>query len=493
MFGLFRVTNFFVSVPLVAAALLLVACESSRLTPWRQGEIGPPILAAPAPPAKDSEIPSSAGVSQGSGAAGATSQQAALPPDATGVPSLAPLLNRPGVAAPIPSAGSFTPSLLPPAEVPRVGVLLPLTGPQAAIGKSMLNAAQLALFDFAGDRFELVVHDTEGSPDGAAQAMAMAIGDGASLVLGPLLAPSVRAVSPAARAAGVPVIAFSSDHSVAGDGVFTMGFFPDAEVRRVVAYARSRGVTRFAAMVPDDAYGSRVIDSLRAAVDAAGGVVARIQFYDPHTQDFASSVRQLARYESRRTALERQRAELEARGDEISKRALERLENLQTYGDLPFEALLIAGGGKRLQAIGAHLPFFDIDPKRVRMLGTGQWDVAGIGAEPALLGGWFAAPTPTARIDFEEKYIAVYGEKPFRLATLAYDATALAAVLAGADEGPQFGLDSLTRQTGFFGRDGIFRFKPEGLAERGLAVLEVERRGFRVIDSAPEAFPQAMF
>ena len=493
MIGLFRLTNVFVSVPLLAAALLLVACESSRLTPWRQGEIGPPILAAPAPPAKPDGIQPSDGAPQGPDAA---DQQASAPPGATAgpqVPSLAPLLDQPGVQAPVQGAVTLTPSFLPPAEVPRVGVLLPLTGPQAAIGKSLLNAAQLALFDFADDQFELVVHDTEGSPDGAARAMAMAIGDGASLVLGPLLAPSVRAVSPAAKAAGVPVIAFSSDNSVAGDGIFTMGFFPGAEVHRVVAYARSRGVSRFAAMVPDDAYGSRVIDTLRSSVDVVGGVVTRIQFYDPHSQDFASSVRQLARYESRRTALERQRAELEARGDEISKRALERLENLQTYGDLPFEALLIVGGGKRLQGIAAHLPFFDIDPKRVRMLGTGQWDVPGIGAEPALLGGWIAAPTPTARTDFEKKYTVVYGEKPQRLATLAYDATALAAVLAATEGGPDFGIDSLTRPSGFFGRDGIFRFKSEGTAERGLAVLEVERRGFRVIDAAPEAFPQAMY
>ncbi|MBC8157868.1 MAG: ABC transporter substrate-binding protein, partial [Alphaproteobacteria bacterium] len=194
-------------MPLWAAALLLVACESSRLTPWRQGEIGPPILAAPAPPAKTSEIPSSATVGQGSGQAGASGQQAALAPHTTGgtgVPSLAPLLNQPGVQAPDSGAVGFTPSLLPPAEVPRVGVLLPLTGPQAAIGKSLLNAAQLALFDFADDKFELVVHDTEGTPDGAARAMAMAISDRASLVLGPLLAPSVRAVSPAAPAGGVP-------------------------------------------------------------------------------------------------------------------------------------------------------------------------------------------------------------------------------------------------------------------------------------------------
>ena len=472
--------------------------------PWRQGEIGPPVLAAPATPAKPDAISDASNAPQPAdsvaarGVQATSPQQAALPTRRGGqppVPSLAPLLNQPGVQMPDSGDGSgaMTPSLLPPAEVPRVGLLLPLTGPQAAIGKSLLNAAQLALFDFADEDFQLVVHDTEGSADGAAQAMAMAIGDGATLVLGPLLAPSVRAVSPAARAAGVPVVAFSSDRSVAGDGIFTMGFFPDAEVRRVIKYVRSRGILRFAAMVPDDAYGSRVIDSLRVAVDAAGGVVARIQFYDPQTQDFASAVRQLARYESRRAALQRQRAELEGRGDELSLRALARLENLQTYGDLPFEALLIAGGGKSLQAIAAHLPFFDIDPKRVRMLGTGQWDEAGIGTEPALMGGWFAAPTPTARAEFEKNYIAVYGEKPSRLSTLAYDATALAAVLAKAEGGPAFGVESLTNQSGFFGRDGIFRFRADGTAERGLAVLEVERQGFRVIDKAPDAFAQAMF
>ncbi|HJO73335.1 MAG TPA: penicillin-binding protein activator [Rhodospirillales bacterium] len=374
------------------------------------------------------------------------------------------------------------------ASTNRVALLLPLTGVNGRLGTELLDAAQLAFFDFADEDFELVVHDTKSTADGAANAAALAIGDGASLLLGPLVAAEVRAVTPAARAAGINVIAFSSDRSVAGNGVYIMGFLPSAQVERIVGYARSRGLLRFAVFAPDDDYGAAVVDALRGSAARVGAAVTRIQYYDPAAGDFSDAVRRLADYDSRRGALLAQRAALEARGDQVARRALKRLKKLQTIGDLPFDALLLPDGGKRLQAIAAMLPFYDVDPAKIRMLGTGQWDEPGIGAEPALLGGWFAAPPPAARAEFEARYAKAYGRRSPRLATLAYDATALAAVLARGEEGADFGEEMLTAATGFLGRDGIFRFLEEGVAERGLGVLQVQRRGAKVISRASEAF-----
>ncbi len=374
------------------------------------------------------------------------------------------------------------------ASTNRVALLLPLTGVNGRLGTELLDAAQLAFFDFADEDFELVVHDTKSTADGAANAAALAIGDGASLLLGPLVAAEVRAVTPAARAAGINVIAFSSDRSVAGNGVYIMGFLPSAQVERIVGYARSRGLLRFAVFAPDDDYGAAVVDALRGSAARVGAAVTRIQYYDPAAGDFSDAVRRLADYDSRRGALLAQRAALEARGDQVAGRALKRLKKLQTIGDLPFDALLLPDGGKRLQAIAAMLPFYDVDPAKIRMLGTGQWDEPGIGAEPALLGGWFAAPPPAARAEFEARYAKAYGRRSPRLATLAYDATALAAVLARGEEGADFGEEMLTAATGFLGRDGIFRFLEEGVAERGLGVLQVQRRGAKVISRASEAF-----
>ena len=383
-------------------------------------------------------------------------------------------------------------------NVPRVAILLPLSGQHAKLGQAMLNAAQLALFHFADKQFELLPQDTHGTANGAADAAALAIGDGASLILGPLFAGSVEAVAPAARAAGVKVIAFSNDRTIAGQGVFTMGFLPSEQVQRVVTYAIQRGVRRFAVLAPDNDYGVTIADALKQTAEVHGAEVSEQAFYDPHVEDFAPIIKNLANYDARRQALLDERRLLEERDDEVAKQALKRLENLQTLGDVSFEALLIADGGKKLQSIAALLPYYDIDPKKIRMLGTGQWDAPGIGSEPALVGGWFAAPAARERLEFMRQYKAIYGKYPPRLATLAYDATALAAVFAQTDSNAEgdtqvsaktvFDISEITAAQGFMGRDGIFRFLPEGVVERGLSVFQVRERDTKTVSSAPRSF-----
>lgn len=470
--------------------VVLAGCETASLP----GMSSKPQLANP--PQTESEVPQQAqqqahvshSASGGVGPQVASRPEAASPtPRPPVLPSLDDLIGR------IPQATTgeaiAEPPPVPLARGLRVAILLPLSGTNQRVGAAMLNASQMALFDFAGQDFELLVHDTKGTPEGAAEAARLAIGDGAQLIMGPLLSTSVRAVSDSARAAGVPVVAFSSDRTVVGEGVYTMGFFPGDEVRRVVNYAAQQGAQRFALLAPSGAYGETVAQAMNAAVWNAGGFVVQTEFYDPQVSDFSEPVKRIAHYDNRRGALLDQRRTLEARGDEVSLLALKRLENLQTLGEVPFDALLLADGGKRLIAVAAMLPFYDVDPKKVKILGTGQWDDQGLGAEPALIGGWFAAPDPGVRQAFSDKYLAAYGNRPHRLATLAYDATALAVVLGSQNTQQPYATEVLAQAGGFAGRDGIFRFHQTGEAERGLAVLQVRRKDARVIDPAPQAFP----
>ena len=219
--------------------------------------------------------------------------------------------------------------------------------------------------------------------------------------------------------------------------------------------------------------------------------MTEVQFYDPAAGDLSDTVRELADYDTRRQVLVAQMAELEKQDSEVARRALKRLEKMQTIGELPFDALLLADGGKRLQAIAAWLPFYDIDPGKIRILGTGLWDEPGIGAEPALVGGWFAAPSPAARADFERQYERIYGQKAPRRATLAYDATLLAVLLAKKKGGADYSAPALTNPSGYLGSDGIFRLLANGRAERGLAVMQIRRHGAEVISVAPKTFQAA--
>ena len=374
------------------------------------------------------------------------------------------------------------------AEV-KVGLLLPLSGPLAREGAALLDAAQLALFDVADADFMLQPRDTGGTVGGAVRAAEGLLEDGATLLLGPLLSEEVRAVTPKARAAGINVVAFSTDVEVAGDGVYLLGHTSRQQIERLIDFAHESGLTRIAVLAPSTPYGRAVAGQTRRAVAIVGGNVTRVAFYAADASDANEVVRGLANYDRRHGALVAQRNALRQRDDEISKRALRRLEGLDTLGDVPFDALLLPDGGESLRQVVPLLPYYDIDPVKVRFLGTGLWDNSETLGEPTLIGGWYVGPPPEARSGFIGRFENTYGYTPHRIATLAYDATALAAALARRTGSAAFAADALASPRGFLGAGGIFRFSAEGLPERGLAVLEIIGRDeVVVVGPPPERF-----
>ncbi len=381
-----------------------------------------------------------------------------------------------------------------PGEYPvtRAALLLPLTGRHAAIGQALLNAAQLALFDVADDRFALVVRDTQGTPEGARLAIRSALEERVNVVLGPLFASSAFTVAVDTREVGLNMLTFSNDQAVAGDGVFIAGMPPSEQVDRIVDYATRQGLQRFAILAPQTAYGSAVTQAFRQAVYERGAELVRNVSYDPAASDITPEVRVLAQYDERHQALVEEREKLEALQDEASKLALGRLENLDTLGKPDFDAVLLPIGGRSLLSIASSLAFFDVDPAEVKFLGTALWNDPSLGSEPTLQGGWFAAPSPELWEGFQRRYRNTYGSTPPRIATLAYDMTALAAVLAratsGAGQAPDFSVARLTDPSGFSGIDGLFRFSEQGTVQRGLAILEMNAKALKEIEPAPQSF-----
>lgn len=379
-------------------------------------------------------------------------------------------------------------------EPVRVAVLLPFKAQQASVREvadALFNAAQLALFEFGNRDVLLIPKDTSGTPVGAAGAAREALQEGAELILGPLFSQSVSVVAPIAAERRVPVIAFSTDRNVAGNGVYLLSFLPEQDVERVVDYAMLQGLTSFAALVPQTEYGTRMGQALTQAVTARAGEMKGIESYPPRSEDMFGPARRLARYDGRKQALAAERARLRAAGDPESLSRLRALENHDTIGDVPFQAVFVPAGGTELRTAAPLLPYFDVDPRKVRFLGTGQWDDASLGREPSLVGGWFAAPPREAHDAFEARYARMFGATPPRIASLGYDAVSLASALSRRPANDRFSETILVHPDGFAGVDGIFRFLPDGLNERGLAVLEMGRNGPQVVDPAPVSFVPA--
>ena len=371
------------------------------------------------------------------------------------------------------ATGAQDPNRFGPGQV-RVALLLPLSGPNAAIGTAMQNAAQLALFDVGASEFELLTFDTAGTPQGATSAATEAVSGGARLIIGPLFASSVPAAAQQAETAGINVMAFTTDASVAGGNTLVMGFLPAAEVERVIQFGRSRNLSNYAVLAPDTDYGRLVVNSAQDTARRYGASVVQTGFYDANAAEATSIVRDFA-------------------------------------NGPRFDAILLPDVGIRLRAVGSLIPYYGLQDTQI--LGTGIWDGANVGVEQAMRGAWYAAPQPDLRAEFDQRYSQTYGQAPPLISALAYDAVALAARLSQINSNPTYDWQMLTNPSGFAGITGIFRFTPDGLVERGLAVMEVtvaraddvielpsddegpapapvqgSSRGALVIDPAPSSF-----
>lgn len=412
------------------------------------------------------------------------------------VPASTPVPQAPVVTAPPPPAVALPPvaekpappplPTLPPQtlEVPgkvKVALLVPLSGRTAVAGRALQDAAELAVFDFADDNFALLPFDTEAM--GVRAAAETALASGAKLILGPLFGPQTREIADLLAQHDALALSFSNDVAAASPTTFIFGLGPSQSIERAVKAAREKGAERFAALLPADGLGQRIADTLRKIVPELGGTIARIEMYSPGSEDLTSAVKRVGDFDRRRVGGISADAAANRSAD-----AARRASRLTTRGDVGYQALIMTEMGLRMRSLAPLLPYYDIDASDVRYIGPPQWDDVALTAEPAMVGAWFAAPDPTQRIEFEAKYRAAFGRAAPRIATLAYDAVALAATLAHQIPDQPFSREILLTPSGFAGVDGLFRLRPDGIVERGLSVLEIKRNAIEIAVPAPASF-----
>ena len=368
-------------------------------------------------------------------------------------------------------------------EPVRVGLLLPFSGGSEAVQKvasSMFDAAQLAAFEAGDDRFLIIPKDTRGTPEGAAAAARSALADGAEIILGPLYSDSVAAAATVARAANTPLIAFSSDVQSAGDGVYLLSFPPEIEVARITEYAMRAGNSRFGLLAPANDYGARVSAAFSQELGLRGGILVHEERYEQDPDKMLAPARRLAAYSKAVIPPEPRH------GYDPNKPKAVGPSAGNTQG---FQAVLMPEQGTLLRALAPLLPYYNVNINQVKLLGVSAWNNPRLTREPALKGGWFAAPDPEITNAFDARFRAAFGETPPKLASLAYDATLLAARLGQAPrKRDRFKESAILSRSGYFGADGLFRFRDDGSIERGLAILEIQPNSIRVIEPAPRSF-----
>ncbi len=348
-------------------------------------------------------------------------------------------------------------------DIKRLALLLPFSAKSTRLraeAASMMQAAEMAIFDRSEADTVLVALDTQGTVSGARAAVQSATKSGVDVILGPILSGSVKAASREARRAKTPIIAFSTDQKAAGNGTYLLSFPPEAEVRRIVDYARTLGVSRFAFIGPESEYGRRVSAEYAQQIKKTGGELTASETYDGDDITVMDAP-------ARRLGQKFAKAEAENDGE----------------GPMVFEAILLPEGGTALRSLAPPLLYYEDGMADVQFLGTSLWHREETVREPALSGGLFAGPDQDARREFDVNFDRTYGQDPSRLASLAYDAVNFGVIVADGD--PRGRRARIEDPRGFFGADGLVRFNPDGTPDRALAIYQIRNGRFEIVEAAP--------
>lgn len=372
----------------------------------------------------------------------------------------------------------------------QVGLLLPLSGRNGVLGNNMMQAAKMALGDPSAPKLD--VFDTE-QAGGAAEAARKAVAAGDGIILGPLTATNTTEVASVTSASNVPVIAYTSDVSVAGPNLWAFGVTPEQQVLTMVRAAKNEGKTKFAALLPENPMGKAMGSALTRACADLGLAQPMIAYHTASKDDITQQLKTLSNYDARVQAAQNNPAsqntakpstddsnsnndgnlldELAPSGSAAST-PKDDTKNL-ALGDAPFDALLLADTGLQLQSVIDALDETQVSSTKVRIMGPGLWS-AFASKLGKLQGAWYASPNPQKRQGFVQQYRAKYGVAPKPLADLTYDTAALANSLSKIGG---YTSQNLMRTDGFDGVDGLFILQADGHVKRDLQIFQIQPSG----------------
>ena len=345
-----------------------------------------------------------------------------------------------------------------------VALLVPSGSGEATddlIAQGLENAARMAIADLGDVKVDLRVYPTAANPDQAAAQAAQAVTDGAKVVLGPFYALEAAKAGAAVAPAGVPVMSFSNNPSVAGGNVFILGQTFESTAQRLASFAVSRGLTRIMVVSDENPAGEAGKAAIQNAIGASGGQIAAAGSYPFSQNGIVQAVTSIA-------------------ASAKSSNAQAVFLTADTGGALPLLTQLLMENG--------------VNPAATQYIGLTRWDIPTANlTQPGVQNGWFALPDPNLAQAFLTRYQSTYGAAPHATAGLAYDGVAAIGALVKQGGIAQISAQGLTQPQGFVGVGGIFRLSGNGTSQRGLAVAQIVNQQVQIIDPAPQSFGGAGF
>ena len=358
----------------------------------------------------------------------------------------------------------------------KVGVMLPLSGEHSEIGNLILNAIEMAIFQTEENKLELHIKDTEAKSDKVKKVLSELIDEGVKVVIGPLFSKSLAAIQSEVASNNINLFALTNNINLRNKGIWIFGVDPQAQTEKVLRYAFEKGSKNIAALLPQNAYGLHLFDTITSFSKANLMKIEKIEFYNFSVESQRKTAQKISEgFEDYKIYL-----------DKIKEQDNEEDKSNGIFMEKPFDSVFIAASGQNLTVLSSQLQYNNVDPKEVQYLGISSWEDNSILNEPALEGGVFVTTSEMYQKKIKLIYKNSFSKEMPKIAMIAYDIVALLGSLKNL--GSNFNIYDLVNDEGYIGLRGLFRLKKDGVVERAFQLKKIKNKKFTILKKANSEF-----
>ena len=333
----------------------------------------------------------------------------------------------------------------------KIGVLAPLSGENAALGKQILNSMRMALIDIKNNNIEIYPKDTRSDPEITLRSALELEKMGISLVIGPVFHKNILLLD---KVKNITFLSLTNKTLDLHNNIISSGINSTSQLNTIKKFLEKNKIKKTIFLIPNLNYNLEIKKGIKGS---------KIKFFKQYNYDIdptklTKQIEKITNYGIRKQNLLDEISRVEKSDDPNKEKIIENLEKKYTLGKVKFDSVVIADFDESLKSVVTSLLYTDVSPKNKFIITLNQWFDESLLKEKNLQPIYYPSINKQNLDDFTNKFLKKFNYKPNYLSLLSYDLIGLIYYLSLKNETLEISKSFKTQNT-FKGKIGVFEIK----------------------------------
>ena len=354
----------------------------------------------------------------------------------------------------------------------KIGLLAPLTGDNAKVGKEIVEAVRLAIKDINSQQIEIYPKDTQSDPNKTLLSAIELEKIGVNLVIGPVFYESLTYLG---EVKNTTFLSLTNKTLDLPKNVFSSGINSTSQINTIKKFIEQNEIKRSIFLIPNLNYDLEI----KKGIKNSKIKIFKEYYYDIEPTKLTKQIEKITNYDIRKQNLIDEITRLEKSDDSNKERKIENLKKKYTLGNLKFDSIIISDFDESLKSVITSLLYTDVSPKDYYMITLNQWFDKSLFDETALHPIYYPSINKKNLDNFQKKFFDEFEKYPNHLSLLSYDLIGLIYYLSRKTNLSEINKLFKSKNT-FKGKIGIFEINDNKINHQ-LNFYKVDKNGLKKV------------